>query len=150
MGYFCPELLSKPYGYLPKPKKIYVDGNLIAYIDCTFVITPELDNLWFMSNMFEINVNVSVLLGRKVKSVSLSENECIITNKRNPILLNWGAKKIIDVENMEMIKINDRLNKSCGNYFTAYSILQSNRDDRFLYSNIKKIDNSNKLYQLKS
>jgi hypothetical protein len=32
----------------------------------------ELDNLWFISNIFPNNINVSLILGRKIKNVSLS------------------------------------------------------------------------------
>lgn len=39
------------------------------------------------------------MLLRKIKNVYLGEGECIFSSKKSPILLNWGAKKIIDVSN---------------------------------------------------
>lgn len=87
-----------------------------------YIFIIELDNLWFISNLFATHVNVSCILNKKVREISLSENECIINNKKNPILLNWGAKKILDASNMEVLKISEKMNKSIGNYFNAYFI----------------------------
>lgn len=61
--------------------------------------------MWLISDIFAHHINASALLHRKVRSVSLSENECIIGNKKNPILLNWGAKKYVPLEKLEPIKI---------------------------------------------
>lgn len=64
-------------------------------------------------------------------------------------MLNWGAKKILDVCNCEVLKMNEKNSKHVTNYFTAYSLENSNKEDKYYYSNAKKVDNSNKLYQLK-
>lgn len=39
MSLYCPEIESRPDPYHPNPKKIFVENNFIAFIDCTFFIT---------------------------------------------------------------------------------------------------------------
>ena len=37
MGLYCPEMENKPDCYRPMAKKIFVEGNFLAFIDCIFI-----------------------------------------------------------------------------------------------------------------
>jgi len=51
---------------------------------------------WLVSEPFEGAVNLSSLIKNRITNVYLGEKELIAQTKKGNILINWGAKKLIE------------------------------------------------------
>jgi hypothetical protein len=74
----------------------------------------------------------------------LGEKELIAQTKKGNILINWGAKKLLEKNNIS--KLNTFGSNDYDSLFEVYLIDNSFSSDFYFYSPEKKIDNLNRLY----
>ena len=84
------------------------------------------------------------MVRNKITNVYLGEKELIAQTKKGNILINWGAKKL--VEKNYLSKLNTFGSNDYDRYFEVFLITNSVHCDFYVYSPEKKVDNLNRLY----
>ncbi len=56
-----------------------------------------------MTEPFEGSINLSNLIRSKISKVYLGEKELIAQTKKGNILINWGAKKLLEKNNLSKL-----------------------------------------------
>ena len=71
-------------------------------IDSTYSQYSDKNNAWVVCELFKQLVNITAHIKQKARNVYLSEKEMIVKSKQGFYLVNWGAKKIFQDE--ELVK----------------------------------------------